>query len=89
MSDIKQLIENTDVATRQVLWFYELCKAGVVRFSLKNEEHIKILTDIINKVNDYDPKKYQDEPELIQTEMASRHQLLYLISLQLLKHVEA
>lgn len=89
MSDIKQLIENTDVATRQVLWFYELCKSGVVRFSLKNEEHIKILTDIINKVNDYDPKKYQDEPELIQTEMASRHQLLYLISLQLLKHVEA
>lgn len=88
MSDIKQLIENTDVATRQVLWFYELCKAGVVRFSLKNEEHIKILTDIINKVNDYDPKKYQDEPELIQTEMASRHQLLYLISLQLLKYVE-
>lgn len=85
MSDIKQLIENTDVATRQVLWFYELCKSGVVRFSLKNEEHIKILTDIINKVNDYDPKKYQDEPELIQTEMASRHQLLYLISLQLLK----
>lgn len=89
MSDIKQLIENTDVATRQVLWFYELCKSGVVRFSLKNEEHIKILTDIINKVNDYDPKKYQDEPELIQTEMASRHQLLYLISLQLLKYVEA
>lgn len=89
MSDIRQLIENTDVATRQVLWFYELCKSGVVRFSLKNEEHIKILTDIINKVNDYDPKKYQDEPELIQTEMASRHQLLYLISLQLLKHVEA
>ena len=85
MSDIRQLIENTDVATRQVLWFYELCKSGVVRFSLKNEEHIKILTDIINKVNDYDPKKYQDEPELIQTEMASRHQLLYLISLQLLK----
>lgn len=85
MSDIKQLIENTDVATRQVLWFYELCKSGVVRFSLKNEEHIKILTDIINKVNDYDSEKYKDEPELIQTEMASRHQLLYLISLQLLK----
>lgn len=89
MSDIKQLIENTDVATRQVIWFYELCKSGVVRFSLKNEEHIKILTDIINKVNDYDSEKYKDEPELIQTEMASRHQLLYLISLQLLKHIEA
>ena len=86
MADIKELIENTDVATRQVLWFYELCKSGVVRFSLKNEEHIKILTDIINKVNDYE--KYKDEPELIQTEMASRHQLLYLISLQLLKFVE-
>lgn len=89
MSDIKQLIENTDVATRQVLWFYELCKSGIVRFSLKNEEHIKILTDIINKVNDYDSEKYKDEPELIQMEMASRHQLLYLISLQLLKYVEA
>ena len=89
MADIKQLIENTDIATRQVLWFYELCKSGVVRFSLKNEEHIKILTDIINKENDYDSEKYKDEPELIQTEMASRHQLLYLISLQLLKYVEA
>jgi len=88
MADIKELIENTDVATRQVLWFYELSKSGVVRFSLKNEEHIKILTDIINKVNDYDAEKYKDEPELIQTEMASRHQLLYLISLQLLKFVE-
>ena len=88
MADIKELIENTDVATRQVLWFYELTKAGVVRFSLKNEEHIKILTDIINKVNDFDAEKYKDEPELIQTEMASRHQLLYLISLQLLKYVE-
>ena len=77
MTDIKELIECSDLATRQVLWFYELCKSGVVRFSLKNEEHIKILTE-----------KYKDEPELIQTEMASRHQLLYLISLQLLKFVE-
>ena len=57
MADIKELIENTDVATRQVLWFYELCKSGVVRFSLKNEEHINILTDIINKVNDFDAEK--------------------------------
>ena len=111
MTDIKELIECSDLATRQVLWFYELCKSGVVRFSLKrclgkrrvaqmrekiqaqlhrieDEEHIKILTDIINKVNDYDAEKYKDEPELIQTEMASRHQLLYLISLQLLKFVE-
>lgn len=69
----------------RTLFFYV---SGVVRFSLKNEEHIKILTDIINKVNDYDAEKYKDEPELIQTEMASRHQLLYLISLQLLKFVE-
>ena len=73
MADIKELIENTDVATRQVLWFYELCKSGVVRFSLKNEEHIKILTDIINKVNDYDAEKYKDEPELIQTSVTLSH----------------
>lgn len=30
MTDIKELIECSDLATRQVLWFYELCKSGVV-----------------------------------------------------------
>ena len=89
MTDIKDLIEYTDIATRQLLWFYELSKIGVVRFSLDNEEHVRILADIINKVNDFDPKEYKDEPEVIQEEKISRHQLMYLISLQLLKHVNS
>ena len=88
MIDIKELIEYTDIATRQLLWFYELSKLGVVRFSLKNEAHVRVLADIINKVNDYNPEDYKDKPELVRKEIESRHQLMYLISLQLLKHIE-
>ena len=88
MSNITKVIENTDVATRQVLFFYELVKAGVVKFNLKNEEHIKILTQIIDKANDYKEEDYKDEPEVVRMEMKSRHELLYLISIQLLKCVE-
>ena len=40
MSNITKVIENTDVATRQVLFFYELVKAGVVKFNLKNDPTI-------------------------------------------------
>lgn len=89
MTDVKELIEYTDMATRQLLWFYELCKLGIVRFSLDNETHVRILADIINKVNDFDQEELKDVPEVIQNEKLSRHQLMYLISLQLLKHVDS
>lgn len=86
MGSIKEIMESVDVATQQALWFYELCKIGVVRFSLSNEDHVKILTEIINKVNDYNVDDYKNESKPIQLEMESKHQLLYLISVQLLRH---
>lgn len=89
MTDIKSIIESVDLATRQKLFFYELCKAGVVKFNSDNPEHIKILTQMVEAVTkSFDEANYSEEPEAIQIEMKNKHNLDLLIVTQLLKHTK-
>lgn len=82
---LKDIINTVDLATRQRLFFYELCKLGVVKFDLSNEIHSKVLTQIVDSVTKgFDEANYSNEPEEIQIELKNKNSLDLLIVQQLL-----
>lgn len=89
MTDIKDIIKSVDLATRQKLFFYEICKIGVVTFDFSNPRHTEILTQIVDTVTkSFNEADYSEEPETIQIEMKNKHDLDLLIVAQLLKHTK-
>lgn len=87
MTDISEIIRETDLSTKQRLFFYELCKLGVVQFNLNNPAHLKVLTQIVNKVaNELKNADHLNESEEVQLKIKNRNDLNLLIVLQLLKN---
>lgn len=86
MVDMKELISVADLSLKQMLFFYELCKIGAVRFDLTNKTHVQVLTDMVEKVSAYDESTFDDQSEHYILERRNRHQLHYLIVLQLIKN---
>lgn len=86
--DYKELIEASDTSMKQMLFFYELCKLGVVRFDLTNKAHADILINFIEMLSKYDESKFQDQSEHYIRDMRNRHQLRYLIVVNILAHAE-
>lgn len=82
---LKDIINSVDLSTRQRLFFYELCKLGIVKFDLSNETHSKVLTQIIDSVTkEFIESAYENEPEEVQVELKNKHNLDLLIVQQLL-----
>lgn len=87
MSGIRDFVKSNDTSTKQLVFFYELAKLGVIRFDLTNPTHAKILEGFIDIVTSYDESKYENESEITKLEKANRHKLYYLIVIQLLSHI--
>ena len=88
MVDYQELIEASDTSMKQMLFFYELCKMGAVKFDLTNKAHADILINFIEMLSQYDETKFQDQSEHYIRDMRNRHQLRYLIVMQILKYAE-
>lgn len=84
MVDMKEMIKFADLPMRQKLFFYELCKLGVVVFDLNNPLHQKILTQMINLVKE--KADNVDESYLQKCGIANNCMLDALIVMQILKH---
>lgn len=86
-SNFKDMLKVTDLATRQKLFFYNLCKAGIVVFDLSDESHIKILTQIIDLVtNQFSKNNIAGDSEDTPIDLKNKQDLDLLIVHQLLSH---
>lgn len=66
MADMGSMVRYADLPTRQKLFFYELCKSGVVVFDLNNQTHLEVLSQMISLVrNKFDEGDYADEPCIV------------------------
>lgn len=87
MTNFTEMIEGLDLATRQKLFFYNLCKAGIVVFDLSNESHIKILTQIIDLVtNQFNENNIAGDSAYKSIDLKNKQDLDLLIVRQLLRH---
>lgn len=80
MPTLSKLAHLPDLSMRQMVFFYELCKLGVVRFDLRNQQHKEILNQLINKLRCSNQKEPAPDKEI-------KRQLFGLIMFQILKYV--
>lgn len=86
MVDIKELTSTEDISVKQLFFFYELCKLGVIRFDLNKEPHVKVLKEMVTLIANFKEADYLDKPLVIQQCAKVRNQLHILIIFQLMKH---
>lgn len=87
MADMKKMIEYADLPTRQKLFFYELCKSGVVVFDLNNPSHFEVLMQMIDLVKEkFDAGDYADVPCVEKMGLVNGRMLDALILKQIIKH---
>lgn len=79
MSDLSRLAHLPDLSMRQMVFFYELCKMGVVRFDLNDPRHKAVLSHMIDLLKAGSKKEHKPDTLM-------RHQLFSLIIYQLIKH---
>lgn len=79
MSDLSRLAHFPDLSMRQMVFFYELCKMGAVRFDLSNRQHKAVLSHMIDLLKAGSKKEHKPDTLM-------RHQLFSLIIYQLVKH---
>lgn len=87
MGGLKDIVKIEDKSERQLVFFYEMCKLGIVRFDLNNVEHIKLLTSMVETVNKNNEQEITTEEELEILNNKNTNQLHYLIIRQLIKNV--
>lgn len=83
ISNIKELIKVVDLPTRQKLFFYELCKIGVVSFDLDNPVHENAYTQLMQIVLDSLKQDISNESEAVKMQIHNKRMLDYLIIRQL------
>lgn len=76
---LKGMAKHPDLSMRYLVFFYELCKMGVVVFDLNKLEQKKILAQMLDMLRDSTKK------ELTQDQM-QRQKLFALTVYQLMKH---
>lgn len=84
MMNFKNIMNETEQSTKQLLFFYELTKMGVVRFDLSNSDHAKVLERFVNVLADYNEEDYKDDPLYVQMERKNRVDLYRAIVIQVL-----
>lgn len=80
MPILSKIANLPDLSLRQMVFFYELCKMGVVRFNLNNRQHKEVLSQMVDMLKCNNQKEKKPDGEV-------RHQLFALIVFQLLKYV--
>lgn len=76
---LKGMAKHPDLSMRYLVFFYELCKMGVVVFDLNKLEQKKILAQMLDMLRDSTKK------ELTQDQM-QRQKLFALTVYQLMRH---
>lgn len=79
MPILSQIANMTDLSIKQMVFFYELCKMGVVRFDLNKSQHKDILTQMVDKLKRNSQKECKPDGVV-------RQQLFALIMFQILKY---
>lgn len=76
---LSKIADLPDLSLRQMVFFYELCKIGVVRFDLNNQKHKDVLAQMINmlKRNSHRENK---------SDVGVRQQLFALVMFQILRY---
>lgn len=86
MTISKELIAETDLSTRYLMFFLELCKSGAVVLDMNREDHSKILTMLTERVMRLNPANYPKESEAVKADIQSKFILCSLILTQLMKN---
>lgn len=79
MAVLSKLAHLPDLSLRQMVFFYELCKMGVVKFDLNNSRHKAVLLQMVDMLKENSKKDHTANG-------VERRQLFALIVFQLLKY---
>ena len=80
------VLNGIDTSTKQLAIFYELAKAGIIKFDLNNPIHKGYYEAFIKKAISYKKEDYENESEFIQLTAENNHMMYCLIINQLVKY---
>ncbi|MCM1217795.1 MAG: hypothetical protein NC548_25165 [Lachnospiraceae bacterium] len=84
--DAWSMMENlSDMSMKQLVFFYELCKAGVVRFDMSNPAHAGLLEKL--SIMMHKEVEAEAHTRLEKAKKEARHKAYMAILCQILAHI--
>lgn len=86
MSDLRDIAKFDDNSLKQLVFFYELTKMGVVRFDFSRTVHVETMLAMINRANELQEMDLSDKPAYMQMKMQNKVNLYLLIIANIFKY---